>query len=86
VRAWEILGETRAPDGTDIRLMRRRRISVLANGKPPEMVARGNVTTKCHFGRTGSKTSAFAEEKPSAIENALRISRSCAKCRHSSSK
>src|SRR5262245_54482106 len=41
------------------------------------MVARANVTTKCHFGRTGSKTSVFAEEKPSAIENGLRISRSC---------
>jgi hypothetical protein len=38
------------------------------------MVARGNVTTGCHFGRTGSKTSPFAEEKPSAIENELSIS------------
>jgi len=35
VRAWELLGETRAPDGTDIRLTRRAdEYLILANGKP----------------------------------------------------
>jgi spermidine synthase len=35
VRAWELLGETRAPDGTSIRLTRRaHEYLILANGKP----------------------------------------------------
>ena len=35
MRAWELLGETRAPDGTDIRLTRRGdEYVILANGKP----------------------------------------------------
>jgi spermidine synthase len=35
VRAWELLGETRAPDGTDIRLTRRAdEYLILANGRP----------------------------------------------------
>jgi spermidine synthase len=35
VRAWELLGETRAPDGTDIRLTRHAdEYLILANGKP----------------------------------------------------
>ena len=35
MRAWELLGETRAPDGTDIRLQRQvDEYLILANGKP----------------------------------------------------
>src|SRR5918993_137459 len=35
MKAWELLGETSAPDGTDIRLTRRAgEYVILANGKP----------------------------------------------------
>src|SRR5687768_1899924 len=35
MKAWELLGETRTPDGTDMRLMRRDdEYVILANGKP----------------------------------------------------
>ncbi len=35
MRAWELLGETRGPDGTDIRLIRRAdEYLILANGRP----------------------------------------------------
>jgi hypothetical protein len=41
-------------------------------------------TSKCHFGRTGPKAAAFAEEKPSVIGNGVRILRSHANCWYSS--
>ena len=35
MKAWELLGETRTPDGTDMRLTRRDdEYVILANGKP----------------------------------------------------
>ena len=35
MKAWELLGETSAPDGTDIRLTRRDdEYVILANGRP----------------------------------------------------
>jgi hypothetical protein len=35
VKPWELLGQTRAPDGSDMTLMRRdSELVILANGKP----------------------------------------------------